>query len=85
MLILGFEDIFRVAAKAVLALVIKRIPDTLHFVYAKKHHNLHFAHSAKLRAGQAQGERIKNNVGITSAYVRGTGSNFPVRGEPSLP
>ncbi|MFA7243000.1 MAG: hypothetical protein WC091_23075, partial [Sulfuricellaceae bacterium] len=40
-----------------------------------------FAHSAKLRAGQTQGERIKNNVGITSAYVRGTGSNFPVRGE----
>jgi len=35
-LILGFEDIFRVAAKAVLALVIKRIPDTLHFVYAKE-------------------------------------------------
>jgi len=41
-LILGFEDIFRVAAKAVLALVIKHIPDTLHFVYAKKHHNLHY-------------------------------------------
>jgi len=41
-LILGFEDIFRVAAKAVLALVIKRIPDTLHFVYIKKHHNLHY-------------------------------------------
>jgi len=39
---LGFDDIFRVAAKAVLALVKKRIPDTLHFVYAKKHHNLHY-------------------------------------------